>query len=82
MANYNRQARRAAHCIRARRRRSRKLAISPRRIARAAHGAELARVAARMADELELSAELIDVLLSLARPATSASVESQVRAIA
>lgn len=51
--------------MRAGKRRGHKLAISPRRLALTADGHELARCAARIADDLELSAELIDFLSPL-----------------
>lgn len=54
--HYNRQARRAAHCIRARSPRDDYHAIP-------ADDAELARVAARIAEELDLSPDVIDDLL-------------------
>jgi hypothetical protein len=62
--HHNRQARRAALCIEARRPGSRsQLALSLRGLALRAHGHDLARVAESIADELELSPEMIDELL-------------------
>ena len=61
--NYNRQTRRAAHCIKARSPRGHESAIAPRRAALRPHGDDLAQVAARIAQELELSADVIDNLL-------------------
>jgi hypothetical protein len=57
-AKYNRQARRAAQCIRARRPRrlNHALAISPRGVALTAYGHDLARLAASIADELDVPA--------------------------
>jgi hypothetical protein len=60
---YNRQARRAARCFRpSTPRRGRALAFSPRRLALTGDGDNLAAVAAILADALELSDELIDLL--------------------
>ena len=75
--SYNRQARRAAICIGPRDPRDHKLASSLKRAALVAHGHDLAQVAARIGDELELSGEMIDFLLSPVRPAPSAAVGSQ-----
>ena len=61
--SYNRQTRRAAHCIRAGSTRVHRSAASSRRAALAAQGGELVAVAARIAQELELSPEMIDELL-------------------
>jgi hypothetical protein len=61
--NHNRQARRAALCIRARGRRDRKLAISRRGIVLTAYGHDLARLASSLAGEIELSAVEIDRLV-------------------
>lgn len=69
--SYNRQTRRAARCIRARSARTYGSAVSSRRAALAAHGDELVAVAARIAQELELSPEMIDELLW--GPATEAA---------
>jgi hypothetical protein len=65
-ANYNRQTRRASRCIRTRssHRRRDGLAISPRGVVLTAYGHDLARLAASIADEVELSGEVIDHLLS------------------
>ena len=67
--SYNRQTRRAAQCHRTRNPHepgplepSHGLAISPRRFALTAHGGDLVRVAANLADELALSAEALDLL--------------------
>jgi hypothetical protein len=75
--NYNRQTRRAARCVRAPSPRGNELAISPRRLALTAYGHDLAQVAARIADGLELSADVIDHLLSPVRSAAAATVGSQ-----
>ena len=61
--NHNRQARRAALCIRARGRRGRKLAISTRGIVLTAYGHDLARLASSLAGEIELSVQEIDRLV-------------------
>jgi hypothetical protein len=61
-ANYNRQARRATRCIRTRKASGRRLTISRRRLALTAGGHDLAGVAARIAAELELSPDMIDLL--------------------
>ena len=61
--NHNRQARRAALCIRARGRRDRKLAISRRGIVLTAYGHDLARLAVSIADEIDLSVEEIGQLV-------------------
>ena len=60
---YNRQTRRATRCIRARSPRGHRPAISPRGAAVTARSNELAQVAARVAEELDLSADAIDNLL-------------------
>lgn len=75
--SYNRQTRRAARCIRARSARTYGSAVSSRRAALAAHGDELVAVAARIAQELELSPEMIDELLW--GPATEAAPDAEVR---
>ena len=62
-ASYNRQTRRATRCIRARSPRAHGIAISPRRAALTAQGDDLAQVAVRIAEELELSPDVIDDLL-------------------
>ena len=61
--NHNRQARRAALCIRARGRRDRKLAISRRGIVLTAYGHDLARLASSLASEIALSTREIDRLV-------------------
>lgn len=61
--NYNRQTRRATRCIRARSPRGHKPAISRKRAALTAHGDDLSQVAARIAEELDLSADAVDNLL-------------------
>jgi hypothetical protein len=61
--NHNRQARRAALCIRARGRWDRKLAISQRGIVLTAYGHDLARLASSLAGEIELSAHEIHRLV-------------------
>ncbi len=61
--NHNRQARRAALCIRARGRGGHKLAISPRGIVLTAYGHDLARLASSIAGEIELSAQEVDRLV-------------------
>jgi hypothetical protein len=61
--NYNRQTRRAARCIRACRPRGHEPAISRKRAALTAQGDDLSQVAARIAEELDLSADAIDNLL-------------------
>jgi hypothetical protein len=67
-ANHNRQTRRAAHCIRARSPRGHESASLPS----GANRDDLAQVAARIAEELELSADAIDELLwGSAAPATT-----------
>jgi hypothetical protein len=63
--NHSRQSRRASLCIKRRSSRGHRIAISPRRLALTAHGDDLARLAATVADELELSAEVIDLLSPL-----------------
>jgi hypothetical protein len=61
--HYNRQARRSGLCIKARRRRhSAREATWRGRVALTAHGGDLARVAARIAEELELSPEIRKLL--------------------
>jgi hypothetical protein len=62
--NYNRQTRRATRCIRARGPRGHKPAISRKRAALTAQGDDLSQVAARIAEELDLSPDAIDNLLS------------------
>ena len=72
-ANYNRQARRAARCMTKRRPRPHsdrlgnlhddRLAISSRGMVLTAYGHDLARLAVSIADELELSGEVVDRLL-------------------
>jgi hypothetical protein len=57
--NHNRQARRAALCIRARGTGDHKLRISPRGIVLTAYGHDLARLASSIADEIDLSVEEI-----------------------
>lgn len=57
--NHSRQARRAAHCIKAHSPRGHEeLGLSSR-----GRGADLANVAARIAEELELSPDVLDDLL-------------------
>jgi putative nucleotidyltransferase with HDIG domain len=58
----SRQARRAIRCHEARHARGDTLSISPEKTALAAHGHEVAMLAARIADEVGLSAETIDHL--------------------
>jgi hypothetical protein len=61
--NYNRQQRRQAICVGAPRLRRRyKIAIAPRRLALTADG-DLVPVAERIAEELDVSPELVDLLL-------------------
>ena len=60
--NHSRQTRRATLCIRARSPRGHEAEISPNR-AHAAADDDLLQVAARIADELELSADVIHELL-------------------
>jgi hypothetical protein len=60
--HYNRQSRREALCVRARRPRGRQLPISHKRLALTAGDDDLAEVAARIADELELTAEIVELL--------------------
>jgi hypothetical protein len=67
----NRQQRRTNLCFKAPRARSHGLAISPRRLALTADDDDLVEVAERIAAELELSPELVD-LLSLEPSATTA----------
>ena len=63
-ASYNRQSRRVALCIKARpRRRTSKLAMSRRGVVLTAYGHDMARLAASIADELQLSGNSIDRLL-------------------
>jgi hypothetical protein len=57
--HYSRQARRAAHCIKARNPGDRE----PTMAAIGPDGDELAQVAARIAEELDLSPDVIDDLL-------------------
>lgn len=59
---YNRQIRRAGLCVRPQEQRGHRLSFSPRRLALTADGHDLAQVAARIAEELELSPELVDLL--------------------
>ena len=61
--NYNRQQRRGAMCMGLRKRGRHQIAISPRRLALTADGDDLAEVAARIAEELELSPELFELLV-------------------
>jgi hypothetical protein len=61
--NHNRQARRAALCIRARGTGDHKLRISPKGIVLTAYGHDLARLASSLAGEIELSAREIDRLV-------------------
>jgi hypothetical protein len=69
-SNYNRQARRASICIGARRPRGRKRVISPGRVALTAHGPCVAEVAAWIGDEIELPAEISELLsIDLLAPA-------------
>ena len=67
MRTHNRQARRARLCITTPPTRERGLAISSRRLALTADDADLVEAAARIADELELTPELVDLLLPAPR---------------
>ena len=60
--NYNRQSRREAMCIKAPRTGKAVLGVPGKRVALTASDGDLAEVAERIAEELELSPELIDLL--------------------
>ena len=62
--SYNRQSRREALCIGVPKARGRDLGVSAKRVALTAGNEDLADVAERIAEELELSPELV-ALLSL-----------------
>lgn len=64
--NYNRRTRRAALCMTAPRPRSAEPALPTRRVALAAAD-DLADVAARIAEELELSPELAELMAQTPR---------------
>ena len=64
----SRQARRGALCMGLPRRENHRIAISPRRLAMTAEGDHLVRVAERIADELEVTPEIVERLLPV-RPA-------------
>jgi hypothetical protein len=70
-SNYNRQARRAGLCIRARPPRGRERAISPGRVALTAYGSGLAEFAAYIADGLELPTELVELLSPACLPTSA-----------
>ena len=59
----NRQARRAALCIRARGKGNHRPAISRKGVVLTAYGHDLARLAWSIADEIELSGDVIDRLV-------------------
>lgn len=63
MRTHSRQRRRANLCIGAPRPQPHRIAISPRRLALTADEADLVEVAARIAAELELTPELVELLL-------------------
>jgi hypothetical protein len=65
--NYNRRARREALCFGTPRPRGRRLPISRKRLALTADGDDLVLVAERIAEELDLSPELAE-LLTLGSP--------------
>jgi hypothetical protein len=62
-ANYNRQTRRANLCIRACNPREDRLAITPNGVRLTTRGHDLAETAASIADDIELSTEMIELLL-------------------
>ena len=61
--HYNRQSRRAGLCFRTRRDRRGPLSLSQRGLVLTAHGHDLARLAVSIADELELSPEVVARIL-------------------
>ena len=67
MRNTNRQARRSSLCIHAPRPEPGGLTISTRRLALTADDADLVEVAARIADELVLSPEALELLVPTPR---------------
>ena len=74
---YNRQARRASLCHRARRPRGRKRVISPGRVALTAYGFGVAEVAEWVGDEIELPAELSELLAIDLRAPARHSIDGQ-----
>jgi hypothetical protein len=62
MRHHNRQARRVALCVGRRDPHGRQAGTSLKRAALTANGQDLAEVAARIADELDLSPDLVDLL--------------------
>lgn len=61
--HYNRQVRRAGICIRSRRAPRQRVALSSKGLVLTAHGHDLARLAVSIADDLELSPEVIARIL-------------------
>jgi hypothetical protein len=82
-SNFNRQARRAGLCIGARRRGGRRRVISSGRVALTAHGPGVAETAAEIADELELTAELVELLSAAGLPPISSgrTFEAELQAL-
>jgi hypothetical protein len=61
-SNHSRQTRRSGLCHRVRRPRGRKRAISPGRVALTAYGFGVSEFASYLADEIELSNEITELL--------------------
>jgi len=80
-ANYNRQTRRATRCIKACSPRGYEHAVSPRWAPLTPNGDHLSQVAARIAEELELSPDAIDELLWGDSPKLEYGVQTQAGAV-